>query len=154
MDSGKVGAGGQDLTRANPQARRMVLVTPRTAFPHMDVESHLLWGARLNHRKVDSLALGACKASLGIDFSGRVGRLSQGMQERVALATALLSAPRAVLVDEAFANIHDRDRFIQAYRALAAEAGVDVIFTTQLESDGRLADHLYKIADGATERAF
>ena len=78
--------------------------------------------------------------------------LSLGMRERVSLATALLASPKAILVDEAFSNIHDREAFIAAYRRLASESAIDVIFTTQEESDGRLADHLYVITEGKTQR--
>jgi ABC-type Fe3+/spermidine/putrescine transport system ATPase subunit len=56
------------------------------------------------------------------------------------------------LVDEAFSNIHDRQAFIAAYRRLATTSGIDVIFSTQEESDASLADHLYVITDGKIER--
>ena len=87
--------------------------------------------------------LQAVKEALGIDFQGKVGKLSLGMRERVSLATALLSAPAAILVDEAFSNLHEREEFIAAYRKLTTDAGIDVVFSTQDESDGRLAEHLY-----------
>ena len=38
---------------------------------------------------------------------GRVSQLSLGMRERVSLATAFLSSPKVILVDEAFSNLHD-----------------------------------------------
>ena len=73
-----------------------------------------------------------------------------GMKERVALATALLSSPSAILVDEAFSNLHEREGFIAAYRRLTEEAGIDVVFSTQDESEGRLSDHLYLMSEGKT----
>lgn len=152
VDGGYVRAGGVDLSRSPPQERRLVLVTPRSAFPHMSVDAHLVWGARLRGSEVERSRLERCKAALGIDFSGKVRELSQGMQERVSLATALLSSPRAVLVDEAFSNIHERREFMSAYRRSAEELGVDVIFSTQQEDDAAVSDHLYRIVDGRTER--
>jgi ABC-type multidrug transport system ATPase subunit len=94
------------------------------------------------------------KDALRIDFRGKVGKLSLGMRERVALATALLSGPDGILVDEAFSNLHGREGFIAAYRKLADDAGIDVLFSTQDESDGRLAEHLYVIEDGRATRRF
>ena len=91
---------------------------------------------------------------MGIDFHGRVGKLSLGMRERVSLATALLSSPAGILVDEAFSNLHEREEFVSSYRKLAADAGVDVVFSTQDDSDGGLAEHLYVIEDGRAARRF
>jgi molybdate/tungstate transport system ATP-binding protein len=74
------------------------------------------------------------------------------MRERVSLATALLARPRAIFVDEAFSNLHEREAFIGSYRKLAADAKVDVVFSTQDESDSRLADHLYVMSEGKSVR--
>jgi len=76
------------------------------------------------------------------------------MRERVSLSTALLSMPAAILVDEAFSNLHEREGFVTAYRELAAESGIDVVYSTQDESDGRLAQHLYCLDEGRATRRF
>ena len=77
----------------------------------------------------------------------------RGMRERVALATALLASPKAILVDEAFANLHDREAFVTAYGKLLTGAGIDLIFTSQDEADGRMASHLWVMDEGlATPR--
>jgi len=128
------------------------MVTPGSSIPHLTVDAHLRWGARLRKVRLDEGRVSKVKADLGIDFGGRVRVLSLGMRERVSLATALLASPRAILVDEAFSNIHDREAFVSAYRRLATESAIDVIFTTQEESDSRLADHLYVITEGKTQR--
>ena len=92
------------------------------------------------------------KAELGIDFGGPVRNLSLGMRTRVALATALLALPKIILVDEAFSNLHERDDFIASYRKLVSAEGMDLIFSTHDETDGRLAEHLYVIDGGTTTR--
>jgi molybdate/tungstate transport system ATP-binding protein len=152
IDQGYVKVGGRDITRLPVEKRGVVLVTPGSSIPHLGVDAHLRWGAGLRKIPVDEGRLSQVKADLGIDFGGRVRVLSLGMRERVSLATALLASPRAILVDEAFSNIHDRQVFIAAYRRLASAAGIDVIFSTQEESDASLADHLYVITDGKIER--
>jgi molybdate/tungstate transport system ATP-binding protein len=150
VDGGYVRVGGTDVGRLPVERRGIVLVTPDSSIPHLEVDDHLMWGARLRRVPIDAGRLSSVKAELGIDYGGRVRTLSLGMKERVALATALLSSPRAILVDEAFSNLHDREGFMTAYRRLAAQAGVDVVFSTQNESDGALSDHLYLISEGKT----
>ena len=98
--------------------------------------------------------LKAVKEALGIDFRGKVGKMSLGMRERISLATALLSAPAGILVDEAFSNLHEREDFIADYRKLTVDAGIDVVFSTQDDSDGRLVEHLYIMEDGRATKRF
>jgi molybdate/tungstate transport system ATP-binding protein len=153
-DGGRVKVNGRDVTRLPLERRGVVMVTPGSSIPHMKEDEHLRWGAKLKGVEIGEERLKAVKEALGIDFRGRVGKMSLGMRERVSLATALLSAPDVVLVDEAFSNLHEREGCISAYRKLAAEAGIDVVFSTQDESDGRLAEHLYVLEEGRATRRF
>jgi len=145
---GFVRVGGADVTKKSAEERDVVLVTPSTCFPHLDVDSHITWGARLKGLRLHREYVLKVKSELGIDYRGSVGNLSRGMRQRVALATALLSSPRAILVDEAFLGLSDREDISSAYGKLAKQAGVDVIFSSQDEADGKLADHLYVLNDG------
>jgi len=153
-DGGHVKVNGSDITRLPIEKRGVVLVTPESSIPGMEVEGHIRWGARLRRAEVSEEMVATVKKELGIDFQGRVGKLSLGMCERVSLATALLAAPAGILVDEAFSNLHDREGFIASYRRLAADAGIHVVFSTQDESDGRLAEHLYTLDDGRATKRF
>jgi molybdate/tungstate transport system ATP-binding protein len=153
-DGGHVKVAGRDVTGMSVEERGVVLVTPGSSIPSMTVDDHLGWGARLKGIEVGKERLEEVKSALGIDFSGRADKLSLGMRERVSLSTALLSRPAAILVDEAFSNLHEREGFVTAYRELAADAGIDVVFTTQDESDGRLAQHLYWLEEGRATRRF
>ncbi len=153
-DGGRVKVNGKDVTGMPLERRGVVMVTPESCIPSMREDEHLRWGAKLKGVEVGGERLRAVKEALGIDFRGKVGKLSLGMRERVSLATALLSGPAGILVDEAFSNLHEREGFIAAYRKLAAEAGIDVVFSTQDESDGRLAEHLYVMEDGRATRRF
>jgi molybdate/tungstate transport system ATP-binding protein len=153
-DDGYVRVNGRDLASLPLERRGVVMVTPQSSIPSMDVERHLLWGAGLKGLRVTAERLAAVRAGLGIEFRGRVGSLSVGMRERVSLATALLSSPSAILVDEAFSNLHDREGFVSAFREFAAEGGIDVLFSSQSETDGRLAGHLYVMERGRSTRRF
>jgi molybdate/tungstate transport system ATP-binding protein len=152
VDSGFVKAGGVEITKMPVERRGVVLVSPGSCIPHLDVERHLTWGARLRGIRIDAARLSSVKELLGIDFAGRASTLSLGMRERLSLATALLSSPRVILVDEAFSNLHERRDFISAYRKLTNEAGVDLMFSTQDEADSSLADQSYTISEGTLAR--
>jgi molybdate/tungstate transport system ATP-binding protein len=151
-DQGHVRINGVEVTRLPVEKRGVIMVTPNSFFPHLEVDSHLIWGARLRGMKPNGEKLSKVKNELGIDFKGPVKKLSVGMRQRVALATALLASPRVILVDEAFSNLHERHDFIASYRKLVVGEGMDLIFSTPDESDGRMADHLYVISNGTTKR--
>jgi len=153
IDEGHVMVGGLDVARLPVEKRGIVLVTPGSAFQHLDVDSHLVWGRKLVGKRIQEDQVSKVKSELGIDFGGRVRELSLGMRERVSLATALLAEPKAILVDEAFASLHDREEFIKAYRRLLAAARIDLVFSSQEAADGSLADNLYLIEEGVTTRS-
>lgn len=148
---GYVKVDGADVTRLPVERRGVVMVTPSSCFPHLEVNAHLAWGARLKGELAPE-AVSRAKSMLGIDFGGRVRNLSLGMRGRVALATALLSTPKVILVDEVFSVLHDKEEFISSYGRLASDAGIDLIFTSQNAEDGRLAEQLYVMNNGSATR--
>jgi molybdate/tungstate transport system ATP-binding protein len=152
VDDGYVRIGGVDVTRMPIDKRKVVMVTPNSYIPHLDVDSHITWGARLRRMKSDEEKVSKVKDVLGIDFGGSVRRLSVGMRVRVALATAFMASPRAILVDEAFSNLHEKQDFVSSYRKLVRDESIDLIFSTPDEADGTLSDQLYVISNGMTIR--
>lgn len=153
-DKGRVRVNQSDITRLPTEKRGVVLVTPDSFIPHLEVDKHLRWGARAKNVVLDEAFIQVTKELLGIDFAGRVDRLSLGMRERVALATALLSRPKVLLVDEAFSNIHERVAFIRIFGNACRRSEVDLLHTTQQKSDATISDHHYELAGGLTSRAF
>ena len=150
VDEGYVKVGGRDITHLPVEKRGVVMITPSSFLPHLRVDSHILWGAKLKGRKPSNEEVSKVKSELGINFEGPARDLSLGMHERVALATALLASPRAILVDEVFSNLHERENFVRSFGKLARERGIDVIFTSQDEADGMLSEHLCVIKNGLT----
>lgn len=153
-DAGYVRINGRDVTRLPVEQREVVLVNPDSFIPHLVVEKHLRWGARARNLDVDEASVASLKEQLGIDYSGRVDALSLGMRERVALATALLSRPKVLLVDEAFSNIDHRNEFIDIFKGLCTAAGLDLVHTTQQKADASTADHHYDMVDGKSMKVF
>lgn len=153
-DEGYVKINSETITDVSMEKKQVVLVTQDSCLPNFDVDKHLLWGAKLRQKQVKSDTVAEIKNSLGINYRGKVSKLSLGMKERVSLATALIASPRVILVDEAFGNIDNRTEFISAYREFARGSMIDVIFSTQYSEDSKSADHLYEMERGRAIRVF
>jgi molybdate/tungstate transport system ATP-binding protein len=130
------------------------IVSPDSCLPHLEVDRHLIWGAKNKGLDVELDYVKELKAGLGINFDGKVRKLSLGMRERVSLATALISQPQLILVDEAFSNIDNHRDFVGTFRNLAERKKIDVIFTTQYTEDSSQADHHYRLESGKSNRLF
>ena len=151
-DVGYVKINSHDVTNVPIEKRDVVLITPDSCIPHLEVSKHLEWGAKIRGLPVDPRFVQRVRDDLQIKFEGKVKKLSLGMRERVALATALISKPSAILIDEGFANIDDPDNFISAYRNLSSST--DVIFTSQRSEDKKFAEHHYVMVDGVARKEF
>jgi molybdate/tungstate transport system ATP-binding protein len=153
-DEGYVRINSQLVTNVTQEKKGIVLVTPDSCLPNFNVDRHLMWGARLRKKQVPEGDIREIKVKLGINYQGRVSKLSLGMRERVSLATALLASPKVILIDEAFGNIDNRKEFIHAYRDYATKSKIDIIFSTQQREDSNDSDHLYEMNEGHSIRVF
>ncbi|MDG6934153.1 MAG: ATP-binding cassette domain-containing protein [Nitrososphaerota archaeon] len=153
-DKGYVRVGNEDLTGVPIERRHVVLVTPESYIPQLSVKKHLIWGARARRLTFDENKISEIRQKLGIDYDGRMDSLSLGMREKVSLASALLSAPSLICVDEVFSSIDSKVTFIQAFKELAASSNMDVIYATPNEEDAQWADHEYVLESGKCYRKF
>jgi len=153
-DAGYVTLNSRKITNLPIERRQVSIITPDSCIPHLEVDEHLIWAAKFKHLGVEDYYVTEIKTSLGINFGGKVRKLSLGMRERVALASSLISKPELILVDEALSNIDNHTDFINAFKDLAAKARIDVIFTTQYGEDSSQADHHYRLESGKSTRLF
>jgi molybdate/tungstate transport system ATP-binding protein len=151
-DEGYVKVGSVEVTRLPLEKRNIVFVAPDSYIPHLGVEKHLVWGAKVRGMDPDEATVKKVSEALGISYKEKLSKLSLGMRERVSLATALLSKPRVILVDEAFSNIDERENFIRAFRQLSSEISADVVFTTQSSEDSKFADCTYLMEVGRARK--
>jgi ABC-2 type transport system ATP-binding protein len=91
----------------------------------------------------------------------RVDRLSKGMAQKVQLATALVNAPKLLLLDEPFSGLDPMNQVVLQDEILAAaKAGSTILFSTHvMEHAERLSTRLImlargqKVFDGSQEEA-
>jgi molybdate/tungstate transport system ATP-binding protein len=153
-DEGHVKLNSKEVTNFPIERRGIVLVTSESFIPNMRVAKHLVWSTT-RKRTLESGYVERVRAAILKDIPDElVGKLSLGTRVKVALATALISKPQAILIDEAFSNLDNRREFIQTYRLLTIEARIDLIFSTQNKLDADLADHHYAMEHGSANKIF
>lgn len=128
------------------------MVLPRIGFVAQDhplyrgftLAEMLKFGRRLNARWDEQLARRRL-ASLGLELSQRVAKLSGGQQAQVALTLALAKRPELLLLDEPAASLDPlaRREFLQALMEAVAEEGLTVVLSSHILADlERVCDHL------------
>jgi molybdate transport system ATP-binding protein len=143
LDSGTVSLDGDRLASSRPGAGGVRLVTQEPAlFPHLTVRENLLYSRGADRAAGEELAGRLHLTSL---FSARPRALSQGERHRVALARALLSGCRLLLLDEPFAAL-DRPLAEELLELVVGEVdrlpGGAILVTHQLEDAQAFADRV------------
>jgi molybdate transport system ATP-binding protein len=128
-------------------------------FPHLTVAQNLAFGGWFNPRS-NGLRAETVVDVLGIGhlLERRPARLSGGEKSRVALARALLSSPRFLLMDEPLSALDEEKRqaILPLVERVRDEFGVPMLYVTHAREEAvRLAqrvvrvDHGRVVADGA-----
>ena len=123
-------------------------------FPALTARENVEVTLRLTHTPQAERARRSREALAMVGLAGRehhrAPELSGGEQQRVAVARALVHAPRLVLADEPTGNLDTpTGRAILALlRDIARQAGIGFILTTHDPQAAELADAVYAISDG------
>ncbi|HJZ43860.1 MAG TPA: ATP-binding cassette domain-containing protein [Hyphomicrobiaceae bacterium] len=147
---------GRDLVAAGSRALAEVGVVFQLPTLDLDltVAQNLAYFAALHglDRKTAAERIDRELAALGMGGSRteRVRTLSSGQRRRIEIARALLHRPRLLLLDEPTVglDIPTRRGIVDHAHALAAEAGVAVLWATHLIDEIRDADHLIVLDKG------
>ncbi len=155
--TGRVLLGDTDLTRLPPEKRRTAMLFQESLlFPHMTVAENLAFGiprGRSREQRKAAVQEALLQAELP-DMGKRMpSTLSGGQQTRVALMRALLSEPRALLLDEPFSAL---DRPLRArlrsfvFRRIR-ESGLPTLVVTHDPEDADAAGgRVIQIGDSET----
>lgn len=155
-DQGSVWFNGQDITQQPPERRGFALMFQDFAlFPHLNVLDNVAFGLveqrlpRAEARQQASAMLG--RFGLAAQAHQQVWTLSGGEQQRVALARALITAPRALLLDEPFSALDAelRQSLRDEFRQHIAAAGMATLLVTHDEQEARaIASRAVRLQDG------
>jgi branched-chain amino acid transport system ATP-binding protein len=161
--SGKIIYRGEDITNMpmHEIARRDIAQSPegRRIFARMSVEENLLMGAQLKKFADYDRQLGLMFdlfPRLKERFSQRGGTLSGGEQQMLAIARALMSKPKLLLLDEPSLGLAPLviKQIFGAIRQLNRETGLTVLLVEQNANQAlRLAHRGYVLVNGAITMA-
>ncbi len=157
--SGRIELDGEVLADAEaklfvPPAERRLGYVPQdlALFPHLDVERNLHYGRRRageNDRSSPDEVIRVL--GLGGLLKRRIGQLSGGEKQRVALGRALFSGPRLLLLDEPLTGLDPdlRLRVLGYLRRVRDELAMPMLYVTHDAGDAAvLADEVLWIEEG------
>lgn len=149
--AGAVRLDGHDVTRLPPEARRIGLVYQHAyLFPHLEVLANVSYGA------ADRVLPAKLLHMLGAgQLAGRaVGELSGGERQLVALARALATRPRLLLLDEPFGALDPGARRAArtALGALQREWGLTTVHVTHDLAEAEVVGDVMVVLDAGRVR--
>ncbi len=163
-DSGRIMIDGalffDSSARVDIPARRRhigyVFQEPRL-FPHLSVLSNLRYGARFAPRNASLVNFDQVVALLGLRplLNRRTQDLSGGEKQRVAIGRALLSQPRALLLDEPLSALDDlrRGEIMSLIETLRDTVAIPMILVShRVDELERLASEVALVEPGTKVR--
>lgn len=159
-DSGRIVLGGTCVFDSSegvnlaPERRRIGYVFQEgRLFPHLCVRSNLVYGMNLVPAAQRRISFETIVALLGIGhLLGRSPRhLSGGEKQRVAIGRALLTSPRALLMDEPFAALDKarKEELLPFIRTISREFSIPVVYVSHALREIRtLTDHVVTLREG------
>jgi len=158
--AGRVIVDGQDVTARPPHERGLGVVFQSYAlFPHMSVFENVAFGLRERRVAKSEIARRVDEALALVRLQGqgerRPRQLSGGMQQRAALARALVYAPRVLLLDEPLAALDRklREEMRAELREILREVGITTVFVTHDQTEAlSLSDRIAVMNRGRIEQ--
>lgn len=156
---GRVSIAGTDLAALNDKQLTR-LRRDRVGFvfqgfnlvPTLTAKENILLPLRLGRRKPEAGWLDTLVSSLGLGgrLDHRPAELSDGQQQRVAVARALATRPEVVFADEPTGNLDQTNtgELLQLLRWSVDELGQTILMVTHDAAAAAVADRVWFLADG------
>ena len=136
-DTGRVMFQGQDITNLEPNKRQINTVFQKYAlFPHMSIAENIAFGLKISKKSKDYINDKIKYALKLVNLSGyekrSVDSLSGGQQQRIAIARAIVTEPRVLLLDEPLGALDLKLRQEMQYELirLKNELGITFLYVT------------------------
>ena len=147
---------GKDLTRLSLEKRQLGFVFQDSdIFPHMSVEANMKFAGKPRHKSNESLNDIFTHLADTLDITHllkqRASHLSGGERQRLAIANALMTRPKVLLLDEPFSSL-DEERH-EAARSLIKKVATDfdipIIMVTHDKKDiEQIANQVISLSKG------
>jgi ABC-2 type transport system ATP-binding protein len=157
-DAGDIHIFGYDVVRQQVQVQRLVnrISVDASFFKKLSPVENLLYGARLYGLSGYSIRRQAVELLTRLGLEERslyepMENMSRCMQQKVAIARAILSRPRLLLLDEPTRDLESRSKneVEEVIRELRDQQGTTILFTTRDMSEiERLCDRIAVIDGG------
>ena len=148
IQSGSIVLNGKDVTFEPLNRRRIVFINHDSVLSELTVDSHIRWSRSNTTEEEVSLI----KERMGVNYSGKVKDLSLGQRMRVSIASAILSRPGAILLDEILANISEKSLVLENVRTISREKNIDFIVASQIKMPEIAWDASYVVENGITSK--
>jgi ABC-2 type transport system ATP-binding protein len=143
IDSGDIELFGAPMLEPGGERMHRVGFVPQTfdLFPWMKVRAYLdftaAFYARWNHELVERLLV-----NWELDVKQKIGELSQGQRQKLAIVRAIAPDPDLLVLDEPVASLDPQARraFMSELLTLMRAPGKTVIFSTHITADLERAD--------------
>ncbi len=153
--AGDVRVEGNSVLGTPPEKRRAAMVFQKPLlFPHMDVAGNVGFGLKMRGATKDSeqRVREALEQVQMESFANRKpGELSGGQQQRIALARALVTSPKLLLLDEPFSALDAnlRSEMRELVKRLQREGDYTTVFVTHDQEEAVvLADRIALLFGG------
>ena len=160
VTSGSVRIGGRDVTRLDPDKRRVSMVFQSYAlFPHLSVAENIVFGLKVRRMGAEERSRRLKKVAELVGLTGQLERkpsqLSGGQRQRVALARAIVAENAICLMDEPLSNLDAQLRHGMRVeiRALQQRLGMTVVYVTHDQVEAMsMADRIILMREGRIEQ--
>lgn len=127
-------------------------------FPHLSVKANLTYGQRFNAQRPDGPTLDDVSDLLGLSalLDRRIGALSGGEKQRIAIGRALLSHPRMLLMDEPLASLDGarKAEILPYLERLRDHTNLPILYVSHSMTEvARLATTIVVLENGSIARA-